>query len=39
MFKLVFFGAGSTTFVKNVIGDMILTPELGTFEEALYYID
>lgn len=39
MFKLVFFGAGSTTFVKNVIGDMILTPELGTFEAALYDID
>ncbi len=39
MFKLTFLGAGSTVFAKNVIGDCILTPELGEFEVALYDID
>lgn len=39
MFKICFLGAGSTVFAKNVIGDCILTPELGDFEVALYDID
>lgn len=39
MFKITFLGAGSTTFAKNVLGDCILTPELGTFEIALHDID
>lgn len=39
MFKLTFLGAGSTIFAKNVLGDCILTPELGEFEIALYDID
>ena len=37
--KLCFVGAGSTIFAKNVLGDCILTPELGEFEIALYDID
>lgn len=39
MFKLCFIGAGSTVFAKNLIGDCLLTPELGGFEAALYDID
>ncbi len=39
MFKITFLGAGSTVFAKNVLGDCILTPELGEFEIALYDID
>lgn len=39
MFKITFIGAGSTIFAKNVLGDCILTPELGIFEIALYDID
>ena len=39
MFKITFMGAGSTVFAKNVLGDCILTPELGEFEIALYDID
>ncbi len=39
MFKLCFLGAGSTVFAKNVLGDCILTPELGEFEIALFDID
>ena len=39
MFKITFIGAGSTVFAKNVLGDCILTPELGEFEIALYDID
>ena len=39
MFKICFLGAGSTVFAKNVLGDCILTPELGDFEIALYDID
>ena len=39
MFKLTFLGAGSTVFAKNVVGDCILTEELGAFEVALYDID
>lgn len=37
--KLTFIGAGSTVFARNVIGDCILTPELGTFEVCLFDID
>lgn len=39
MFKICFLGAGSTIFAKNVLGDCILSPELGKFEIALYDID
>lgn len=37
--KITFIGAGSTVFAKNVLGDCILTPELGEFEIALQDID
>ena len=37
--KITFLGAGSTVFAKNVIGDCILTPEIGAFEVALFDID
>lgn len=37
--KITFIGAGSTVFAKNILGDCILTPELGEFEIALYDID
>lgn len=37
--KLTFIGAGSTVFARNVIGDCILTPELGTFDVCLFDID
>lgn len=39
MNKITFIGAGSTVFVKNVLGDCMLTPSLNTFELALYDID
>ncbi len=39
MIKITFLGAGSTIFAKSVIGDCILTPEIGEFEVALYDID
>lgn len=39
MIKVTFIGAGSTIFAKNVLGDCILTPEIGNFEIALYDID
>lgn len=39
MFKICFVGAGSTVFAKNVLGDCILTPELGEFIISLYDID
>lgn len=39
MAKICFIGAGSTVFVKNVLGDCILTPELGEFDIALFDID
>ncbi|HHV51267.1 MAG TPA: alpha-glucosidase/alpha-galactosidase, partial [Clostridiales bacterium] len=32
-------GAGSTVFARNVIGDCILTPELGSFDVCLFDID
>ena len=39
MVKICFVGAGSTIFAKNVLGDCILTPELGEFIISLYDID
>ena len=39
MAKIVFMGAGSTVFAKNVIGDCMLTPSLKESEIALYDID
>lgn len=39
MSKITFLGAGSTIFVKNVLGDVMLTPALQDFELALYDID
>lgn len=39
MLKIAFIGAGSTVFAKNVLGDCILTPELGEFEIALHDVD
>lgn len=39
MSKITFLGAGSTIFVKNVLGDTMLTPALQGFELALYDID
>jgi len=37
--KITFLGAGSTVFVKNVIGDTLMTPTLSDCEVALYDID
>jgi len=37
--KITFLGAGSTVFVKNVLGDVMLTEALQGFELALYDID
>ncbi|MDQ0206245.1 alpha-glucosidase/alpha-galactosidase [Alkalicoccobacillus murimartini] len=39
MSKITFIGAGSTVFVKNVLGDCMLVPALKGFEFALYDID
>ena len=39
MLKIAFVGAGSTVFAKNVLGDCIVSPELGEFEIYLYDID
>ncbi len=39
MIKITFVGAGSTAFVKNVIGDVMLTEALRNCEVALYDID
>ena len=39
MLKITFIGAGSTVFVKNVIGDVMMTPALHEAEIALYDID
>ncbi|CEM62547.1 alpha-glucosidase/alpha-galactosidase [Treponema phagedenis] len=38
MVKIVFIGAGSTVFVRNVIGDCMCTPVLQDAEIALYDI-
>ena len=37
--KITFMGAGSTVFVKNVLGDCMLTPVFHDAEYALYDID
>lgn len=37
--KITFMGAGSTVFVKNVLGDTLLTDALNDCEIALYDID
>lgn len=37
--KICFLGAGSTVFVKNILGDCILTESLGEFEISLHDID
>jgi len=37
--KITFMGAGSTVFVKNIIGDSMLTPALQDSEISLYDID
>lgn len=37
--RICFLGAGSTVFAKNILGDCILTPELGKFEISLHDID
>ena len=37
--KITFIGAGSTVFVKNVLGDTMLCPALWNAEIALYDID
>lgn len=39
MLKITFMGAGSTVFVRNVIGDCMCTPALRDAEIALYDID
>lgn len=39
MSKITFLGAGSTVFVKNVLGDSMLVPSLQGFELALFDID
>ena len=37
--KITFMGAGSTVFVKNVLGDTMMVPEFYDMEIALYDID
>ncbi len=39
MAKITFMGAGSTVFVRNVLGDAMCTPALQNAEMALYDID
>ena len=39
MIKITFIGAGSTVFVKNVIGDCLLCDAMRDAEIALYDID
>jgi alpha-galactosidase len=39
MLKIAFMGAGSTIFIKNVMGDAMLTPALRDAEICLYDID
>jgi len=37
--KITFLGAGSTIFAKNVLGDVLLTPDLQDADIALFDID
>ncbi len=39
MTKITFIGAGSTIFCKNILGDVLCTPELQNSEIALYDIN
>lgn len=39
MTKIAFIGAGSTVFVKKILGDIMLMPELGQLDIALMDID
>ena len=39
MVKIAFVGAGSTIFMKNIVGDALLTPSLSEAEFALMDID
>ena len=39
MNKITFMGAGSTVFVRNVLGDCMCTESLRDWEFALYDID
>ncbi|MEO0851171.1 MAG: alpha-glucosidase/alpha-galactosidase, partial [Pseudomonadota bacterium] len=39
MVKLAFIGAGSTIFMKNIVGDMLHFPALADAEIALMDID
>ena len=39
MTKITFIGAGSTIFCKNILGDVLCTPELQDSEIALYDIN
>lgn len=39
MVKITFMGAGSSVFAKNVLGDCMLTPEIGEMDIALFDID
>ncbi|OXM16938.1 alpha-glucosidase/alpha-galactosidase [Paenibacillus herberti] len=39
MNKITFLGAGSTVFARNVLGDVLLTPALQSYEIALFDIN
>ncbi len=39
MIKITFMGAGSTVFAKNVLGDCMVSPDIGAMDIALYDID
>ena len=39
MLKITFLGAGSTTFVRNILGDCLCSPTLREAEFALYDVD
>ena len=39
MAKITFMGAGSTVFVRNIVGDCMLSPVLRDSHFALYDID
>jgi hypothetical protein len=39
MAKITFIGAGSTVFAKNLLGDILLYPELGESTICLFDID
>ena len=39
MTKITFIGAGSTVFMKSILADILLEPELNSFDIALHDID